>query len=87
MRRTPSINTSCDNESLCDSLGLGPNHHEYNFSDVSEVALANPQREGGRDGTSLNVGSDIIGENPKHSGRGSHNAREVVNYFSLGEVF
>ena len=40
--------------------------------------VKNPPSEGGRDGTSLNVGSDIVGKKLKHSGLRPHNAREVV---------
>ena len=58
--------TRCDTESLhaAGMVGLGPKHQEYNSSDVSGVAREIPPSEGGRGGTSLNVGNDIDGEKP-----------------------
>ena len=46
-----------------------------------------PRSEGGRDGTSLNVGNDIVGKKPKNLGLDPHNEREVVRENSLSEVF
>ena len=81
--------THCDNESLHveSMVGSGPSHQGCNPSYVSGVERENPPSEGGRDGTSLNVGNDIVGKKPKHSGLGIHNAREMVCENSLGEVF
>ena len=45
---------------------------------MSGVARENQPSEGGRDGTSLNVGIDIVGKMPKHSGLGPHTVREVL---------
>ena len=45
-----------------------------------------PPSEGGRDGTSLNVGKDIVGKQPENSGQGLLNASEVVCDNPLGEV-
>ena len=68
-------------------VGLGSSNLESNAADVSKVAREIRPSEGGRDGTSLNVGSGIIGEKPNHSGLGPHNARELVRVNLLGEVF
>ena len=54
---------------------------------MSGVARKIPPSEGGSNGTSLNVGIDIVGEKPNHLGQGPHNAREVVRLNTLGEVF
>ena len=51
-------------------VGLGPSHQECNSSDVGGVAHDIPPRKDGLNGTSLNVGTDIGGENPKHSRKG-----------------
>ena len=63
---TPLIDTRCDNKPLhaASIVGLRPSHQEYNFSNVSGVAREIPPSEGGRYGTSLNVGNDIVGEKP-----------------------
>ena len=78
--RTSSSDARCDNESLHTTgmVGLGTSPQECDSYDMSGVARENSPSEGGRDGTSLNVGSDIVGEETKHSGLGPHNAREVV---------
>ena len=47
-------------------VGRGPIYQGCNSSDVSGVAREIPLSEGGRDGTSLNVGNDIVGKKPKH---------------------
>ena len=85
----PLRDTRCDNESLhaAGRVGLGPIHQERNSSDVSGVAREIPPCEGGRDGTSLDVGIDIVGENPEHAGLGLHDVREVVRVNPLGGVF
>ena len=87
--RTSSSATRFDNESLHSAgmIVLGPKHQECNSSDVSGVAREISPSKGGRNVTSLNVGIDIVGEKPKHSGQGPHNAREVVRVNLLGEVF
>ena len=46
-----------------------------------------PPSEGGRGGTSLNVGNDIDGEKPECSGLGPDAVREVERVNPLGEVF
>ena len=65
---TPLSDTRCDTESLhaASMTGLRPSHQEFNSSDVIWVAREVPPSEGGRDGTSLNVGNDIVGKKPKH---------------------
>ena len=68
-------------------VGLRGRHPGSNSHDVSAVAREIPQSEGGRDGTSLNVGKDIVGEKPKHAGLDPHDVREVVRVNPLGEVF
>ena len=81
--RTSLSGTRCDNEILHDvgMIGLGTSHEECNSSGVSGVAREIPPIESSRDGTSLSVINDIVGEKPKHSGQGPHNARELVRYF------
>ena len=81
--------TRCDNESLHapSMVGLRARHPGNNSHDVSAVAREIPQSEGGRDGTSLNVGNDIVGEKPNHAGLGPHDVREVVRVNPLGELF
>ena len=41
----------------------------------------------GREGTTLNVGSDIVGETPLSSGLGPYNVSGVALLNPLGEVF
>ena len=86
---TPLSNTCCDNESLhaAGMVGLGPSLHECNSSDVSWVARKIPPSEGGRDGTSLNIGNEIVGDKPEHAGLGAHGVRGVVRVNPLGKVF
>ena len=67
-------------------VGLRPSHQECNSSDVSGVARELPPSEGGRDGTSLNVGNDIVEKKPEHAGLGPHDVREVVRVNPLGGV-
>ena len=43
--------------------------------------------EGGRDGTSLSVDNDIVGETPLSPGIGPHTPCEVAREIPLGEVF
>ena len=83
------MSDSCDDKSLhaAGISGLGPRHYECNFIDVSGAAREIPPSEGGRDGTSLNVGNDIHGETPDQSGLGPQNEREVVRVNPLVEVF
>ena len=47
----------------------------------------NSPSESGRDGTSLNVGNDIVGEKPGHARLGPHDVPEVTRLNTLGEVF
>ena len=54
---------------------------------MSGVAREIPPSKGGRDGTSLNVGNDIVGEKPEHAGLGPHDVGELVRENSLGGVF
>ena len=68
-------------------VGLELSHQESNSSDVSGVARGIPPSEGGRDGTSLNFGSEIDVERSKHLGLGPHNTREVVRLNPVPEVF
>ena len=84
-----SSETRCDTEILhaAGRVGLERKYQECNSFDVSGVAREISPSEGGRDGTSLNVGNDIVVEKPKHSGLGPHNAREVVCRNPLGEMF
>ena len=86
---TPLSDTRCDTESLhaAGMVGLGPRHQECNSSDLSGVARKILPSEGGRGGTSLNVGNDIVGEKPECLGLGPNNVREVVRVNPLGEVF
>ena len=81
--------TRCDNESLHEPsrVGLRASHQGSNSSDICVVAREISQSEGGRDGTLLNVGKDIVGKQPKHSGQGPLDASEVVCLNPLFEVF
>ena len=54
---------------------------------MSGVAREIPPSKGGRDGTSLNVDNDIVGEKPEHAGLCPHGVREVVRVNPLGVVF
>ena len=83
---TPMSDTCCDTESLhaTSMFGLGTSHQICNSSNVSGVAREISPSEEDRDGTSLNVGNDIVGEKPKYSGLDPHNAREVVRLNPLG---
>ena len=67
-----SGDTRCYNESLhtAGMVGLRPSQEECDSSDVSGVAREISPSEGGSNGTSLNVGIDIVGEKPKHLGQG-----------------
>ena len=86
---TPLSDSRCDTESLhaASIVVLRPRHQECNSADVSAVAREISPSEGGRDGTSLNVGNNITGKKPKHSALGRNNTREVVRGNLLGEVF
>ena len=68
-------------------VGLRPSHQECNSSDVSGVAREIPPSEGGRDGTSLKVDNDIVGEKTEHAGLGPHDVREVVRANPMNGVF
>ena len=69
--RTSLSVTRCDNESLHAEImvGLGPSY-QYDFFDVCVVARENVPSVVGREGTTLNVGNDIVGETPLSSGLG-----------------
>ena len=84
----PLSDARCDNESLhaAGMVGLLPKHKERNSYDVSGVAREIPPSEGGQDGTSLNVGYDLVGNKPKNSRLDPHNAREVIRENPLGKV-
>ena len=84
---TPLSDTRCDTESLHASsmVGLGPKHQECNSSDVSAVARENTQSKGGRGGTSLNVGNDIVGEKPECSGLGPNAISAVAREITQSE--
>ena len=70
--RTPLSVTRCDNESLhAESMvGLGPSYQGCNSFDVCGVARENAPSAVCREGTTLNVGNDIVGETPLSSGLG-----------------
>ena len=68
-------------------VGQELRHQECNTSYVSGMAREIPPGEGGQDGTSLNVGKDIVGEKTENSGLGPHDVREVVRVNLLGWVF
>ena len=88
MLRTSLSDTRWLNESVHAEVmvGLGPGHQYYIYSDLSGVARETHPSEGGRDGTSLNAGIDIVGKISNHFGLGPHNAREVFCLNPLGEV-
>ena len=87
--RTPLIVTRCDNESLhAESMvGLGPSYQWCDFFDVCVVARENAPSAVGREGTTLNIGNDIVGETPLSSGLGTYNVSGVALLNPLGEVF
>ena len=70
--RTPLIVTRCDNESLDaeSKVGLGPIYKGCDSFDVCVVAGENAPSAVGREGTTLCVGNDIVGETPLSSGLG-----------------
>ena len=70
--RTPLRVTRCDNESLhAESMaGLGPSYQECDSFKVCVVARENAPSAVGREGTTLNVNNDIVGETPLSSGIG-----------------
>ena len=65
-------------------VGLGFTHQECNSSDVTGVAREIPTSEIGRDGTSLNLGNDIVGKKPENAGLGPQDLREMVRVNPLG---
>ena len=69
---TPLSVTRCDNESLhAESMvGLGPSYQECDSFKVCVVARENAPSAVGREGTTLNVSNDIVGETPLSSGIG-----------------
>ena len=86
--RTPLSVTRCDNESLhAESMvGLGPSYQGCDSFDVCVVARENAPSAVGREGTTLNVGNDIVGETPLSSGLGPYNVSGVALLNPLGEV-
>ena len=78
--RTPLSVTRCDNESLhAESMvGLGPSYQGCDFFDVCVVSRENAPSAVGREGTTLNVGNDIVGETPLSSGLGPYNLSRVA---------
>ena len=86
---TPLSVTRCDNESLHveSMVGSGPSYQECYSFDVCVVARENAPSAVGREGTTLNVGNDIVGETPVSSGLGPYSVSGVALLNSLGEVF
>ena len=78
--RTPLSVTRCDNESLhAESMvGLGPSYQGFDSFNVCVVARENAPSAVGREGTTLNVGNDIVGETPLSSGLGPYNVSGVA---------
>ena len=87
--RTPLSVTRCDNESLHveSMVGLGPSYQGCDSFDACVVARENAPSAVGREGTTLNVGNDIVGETPLSSGLGPYNVSGVALLNPLGEVF
>ena len=67
-------------------VGLGPSHRGCDSSGVGGVARENPPSAVGRDGITLNVGNDIVGETPLSSGLDPHTLCEVARENPMGEV-
>ena len=86
--RTPLSVTRCDNESLhAESMaGLGLNYQGCDSFNVCVVARENSPSAVGHEGTTLNVGDDIVGETPLSSGLGPYNVSGVALLNPLGEV-
>ena len=86
--RTPLSDTHCDNESLhAESMvGLGLSHQGFNPSDVSVVAREIPPIEVGRDGTTLNVGNDIVGDTPRNPEMSSTDACAAAHKLPQNDV-
>ena len=63
---TPLSVTRCDNESLhAESMvSLGPSFQGCDSFDVCVVGRENTPSVVGREGTTLNVGNEIVGETP-----------------------
>ena len=87
--RTPLSVARCDNESLhaASMVGLGTSHQGCDSSGVGGMTRENPPSAVGRDGTTLNVGDDIVGETPLSPGLGPNTPCEVARENPLGEVF
>ena len=77
---TPLSVTRCDNESLHaeSTVGLGPIYQGCDSFDVCVVSRENAPSAVGREGTTLNVGNDIVGETPSSSGLDSYNESGVA---------
>uniref|UniRef100_A0AAV1UZG7 Uncharacterized protein n=1 Tax=Peronospora matthiolae TaxID=2874970 RepID=A0AAV1UZG7_9STRA len=67
--------------------GLGLDYQGCDSFDACEVARENSPSLVGREGTTLNVGNDIVGETPFSSGLGPHTVRGVARGNPLGEEF
>ena len=87
--RNPVSVTRCDNESLhAESMvSLGPSFQGCDSFDVCVVGRENAPSAVGREGTTLNVGNDIVGETPLSSWLGPYNISGVALLNPLGEVF
>ena len=72
--RTPLSVTRCDNESLHTEsmVGLGPSYQNCNSFDVCRVTRENAPSAVGREGTTLNVGNDIISRIERPTSSSNH---------------
>ena len=72
--RTPLNVTRCDNESLhAESMvGLGPSYQGCDSFDVCGVTRENSPSAVGREGTTLNVGNDIISRIERTTSSSNH---------------
>ena len=86
--RTPLSVTRCDNESLhAESMvGLGKSYQGCDSFDVCGATRKNSPSAVGREGTTLNVGNDIVGETPLSSGLVPYVVSGVALLNPLGEV-
>ena len=78
--RTPLSVTHCDNESLYaeSMIVLGPIYQGCDSFDVCVVAREYAPSTVGHEGTTLNVGNDIVGETPLSSGLCPYNVSGVA---------
>ena len=68
-------------------FGLGPSYQGCDSFDMCGVTRENAQSVAGREGTTLNVGNDIVGKTSLSSGLGPYNVSGVALLNPLGEVF